>query len=547
MTGELLGRLLDAVRDPADGTPRFGTARFSGATFSGSADFTRAEFRSAWFDEARFAGGVRFNGARFPDDARFAEAVFEDAADFRGTVFGKDANFGKASFAAGAWFDQAAFGDGASFTRASFGGSSRFSKARFGKGATFSKAVFEASADFGKAEFGLEARFTGALFAAEARFTEATFALHAWFNRTVFRDATAFGPLACAGTLDLNSAVFTAPVAMAAAAGRVTCKGTRWEAKASLRLRYATVDLTNATFEYPFTVSARATPFFSAGETLLAGKNPGVAVASLSGVDASYLTLTDVDLSACRLLGTIHLDQLRLEGHFQLDFAPRGLRRRGWLPVRWTRRRTLAEEHHWRASRGAAGWAAGPPGQPPAGPTALAPAYRQLRKAFEDDKNEPDAADFYYGEMEMRRHDPTRPFMERVLLFLYWAVSGYGLRALRAVCCLLAAATVTALALMLWGLPKDSPKQETVGAISGRKISAVTDTQDPVDPTGPWRGRLTGERFEKALRVTVNSVVFRSSEEELTVCGTYTEMASRVAEPLLLALAVLAVRGRIKR
>lgn len=31
--------------------------------------------------------------------------------------------------------------------------------------------------------------------------------------------------------------------------------------------------------------------------------------------------------------------------------------------------------------------------------------YRVLRKAFEDGKDEPVAADFYCGEMEMRRHE----------------------------------------------------------------------------------------------------------------------------------------------
>ncbi|WP_308407820.1 hypothetical protein [Streptomyces somaliensis] len=39
----------------------------------------------------------------------------------------------------------------------------------------------------------------------------------------------------------------------------------------------------------------------------------------------------------------------------------------------------------------------------------MAALYRQLRKSLEDGKNEPDAADFYYGECEMRRHDPGRP------------------------------------------------------------------------------------------------------------------------------------------
>jgi hypothetical protein len=44
-------------------------------------------------------------------------------------------------------------------------------------------------------------------------------------------------------------------------------------------------------------------------------------------------------------------------------------------------------------------------------PARLAVLYRQLRKAQEDAKNEPGAADFYYGEMEMRRlaYQPPEP------------------------------------------------------------------------------------------------------------------------------------------
>ncbi|MFE6178852.1 hypothetical protein [Streptomyces sp. NPDC056464] len=53
--------------------------------------------------------------------------------------------------------------------------------------------------------------------------------------------------------------------------------------------------------------------------------------------------------------------------------------------------------------------------------------------------------------------------------------------------------------------------------------------------------------MEKALNVTLNSVVFRSSGQDLTTAGTYIEMASRVSEPVLLGLAVLAVRNRVKR
>ncbi|MEV4872078.1 hypothetical protein AB0K90_23570 [Streptomyces syringium] len=58
---------------------------------------------------------------------------------------------------------------------------------------------------------------------------------------------------------------------------------------------------------------------------------------------------------------------------------------------------------------------------------------------------------------------------------------------------------------------------------------------------------MTWKRAEKAARVAVNSVVFRSSGQNLTTAGTYIEMTSRLLEPTLLTLAVLAVRGRIKR
>ncbi|GAA0990895.1 hypothetical protein GCM10009576_067160 [Streptomyces rhizosphaericus] len=51
----------------------------------------------------------------------------------------------------------------------------------------------------------------------------------------------------------------------------------------------------------------------------------------------------------------------------------------------------------------------------------------------------------------------------------------------------------------------------------------------------------------QSLRVVVNSVVFRSSGQDLTTTGTYTEMASRPTEPVLLGLAALAIRGRVKR
>ncbi|GAB3106887.1 hypothetical protein GCM10027160_02980 [Streptomyces calidiresistens] len=178
-------------------------------------------------------------------------------------------------------------------------------------------------------------------------------------------------------------------------------------------------------------------------------------------------------------------------------------------------------------------------------PRALAALYRQLRKSLEDRRAEPDAADFYYGEMEMRRHDPTRPPAERALITAYWALSGYGLRASRALAWLGIAMTPTVLVMMLWGLPDKDPRPEITGEQNGNRIELTTDTTPPpTNPTGPLTARLTTDRFEKALRVVINSTVFRSSGQNLTTAGTYIEMGSRFTEPALPALAILA---RIKR
>ncbi|MEV5886654.1 pentapeptide repeat-containing protein [Streptomyces sp. NPDC052020] len=358
----------------------------------------------------------------------------------------------------------------------------------------------------------------------------------------------------------LDGAVFQQPVTMEIAARRVSCARTRWASTATLHLRYADLDLRDAVFEYPVVVAARPDPFHfpdtdrslrEAGARL-SGREPGVRLTSVGGVDAAHLALYDVDLSGCRFAGAVHLDQLRVDGWCTFAITPAGWSRR--FPWRWSRRATLVEEHHWRVRTArrpalALGWTDPSRDAPELRPAAVAALYRQLRKSLEDGKNEPDAADFYYGEMEMRRHDATRPWGERALLTAYWALSGYGLRATRAVAWLGAAMAVTLAVMVLWGLPADDPKPQTAGrqVAVGQEIVLTTDTPDPVNPTGPVTDRVTSDRFEKALRVVINSVVFRSSGQNLTTAGTYTEMASRLAEPVLLGLTVLAIRNRVKR
>ncbi|NUH42867.1 pentapeptide repeat-containing protein [Streptomyces samsunensis] len=537
-TQPLLDALLDALRDPATGNPRLGDARFDRATFQGDARFDRATFQG---------------------DARFDRATFQGHAGFDFATFKRDARFESATFQSHAWFELATFQSHASFDSATFQGVTGFRSATFEsrpfKWVGFRSATFQSHASFELATFQSHASFQSAIFQEDVWFESATFERDARFEQAVFERSVSLGPLVCAGRVTLSGAVFSGPVTLSFAARRLECRRTRWLSTAVLHLRYATVDFAHAVFEYPLTIAAEADPFIlpdgqSEAEQAFAGApDARVRMASLRGVDAAHLVLADVDLSRCLFTGTVHLDQIRLEGACLFDEAPARTHWPAWRPVRFTQRRTLAEEHHWRANQPTAvrGWNTAVFDAGHVGPTQLAPVYRALRKAFEDGKNEPGAADFYYGEMEMRRHDRTGTSRaERGLLHGYWMLSGYGLRASRALGWLAAAMLLTIGLLMGFGLPQDPPKQEATGTVppGGGKVTFEIDKADPRNPTG---NRYTGERFEKALNVTLNSVVFRSSGQDLTTVGTYIEMASRVAEPVLLGLAVLAVRNRVKR
>ncbi|MGK5447412.1 hypothetical protein [Streptomyces radiopugnans] len=50
-----------------------------------------------------------------------------------------------------------------------------------------------------------------------------------------------------------------------------------------------------------------------------------VRLAPLRGVDAAHPVLADVDLSRCLFTGTVHLDQVRLEGACSFETVPPGV------------------------------------------------------------------------------------------------------------------------------------------------------------------------------------------------------------------------------
>jgi hypothetical protein len=165
-------------------------------------------------------------------------------------------------------------------------------------------------------------------------------------------------------------------------------------------------------------------------------------------------------------------------------------------------------------------------------PAQLAVIYRALRKGREDAKDEPGAADFYYGEMEMRRQAKRREARlawrerqlgrvvnaeaEHVVLWLYWVLSGYALRASRALAWLVSILAVATIVLAAVGLEQPTPASFPA-------------------------------RMGTSFLVALEGAVFRASEQALTYVGRLVQAGLRFVGPVLLGLAVLSVRGRVKR
>jgi hypothetical protein len=154
---------------------------------------------------------------------------------------------------------------------------------------------------------------------------------------------------------------------------------------------------------------------------------------------------------------------------------------------------------------------------PAVDPRLLADLYRSLRKGREDNNNEPGAADFYYGEMEMRRLSAPRLSMDRAVLRLYQVLAGYGLRA---------AVPLLLIVMLLMG------------------AAAFMLTQGYADP------RARPPSLWASLVTTTESVlsILRGNEPSgLRLRGQAAIVTLRILIPVLVALAFLAIRGRVKR
>jgi hypothetical protein len=104
---------------------------------------------------------------------------------------------------------------------------------------------------------------------------------------------------------------------------------------------------------------------------------------------------------------------------------------------------------------------------------------------------------------------------ERLLLWLYWLISGYGLRGSRAIAAILITVALVALPLHFWGF---SPRQPYGRALLFAAQSSISLLRPPA-----------GQPHHE------------------TAGGQVVEIFLRLAGPLFFGLALLSIRGRVKR
>lgn len=501
---------------------RFGErASFAGATFGDQALFDQATFgNSASFRKATFGSDASFRKSVFGDEANFELASFGREASFSTSAFGKLARFADAKFAGRVSLRRVAFGEDASFRRVTFAARAQFANARFDRKASFSEATFRGGARFALADFSTDADFDQATFTGQVSFDRATFQGRASFRLATFEHARNFGPVVVHGLLVLDETSFLRAANVQVSALQLSAARAVFPDGIDLRVRWAEIALDLAKFGAPSVLSA-SKRFPGVDEQnlpeqlQLSDERPQIV--SLRGANVADLVLADVRLDTCRIVGAHNLDQLRLEGETSFADAP------------WTggaRRQVIVEEQEWRASRRkrpAGRW------HPPAftfplqrlpaveslDPAEIASVYRGLRKGREDGRDAPGAADFYYGEMEMRRHDTKTRWSDRVILWLYWLVSGYGLRGMRALSALVLTTAVFALLFWRFGF---APR---AGLIRSSLFSAESTSGLFRAPT------LTGT--------------------SPTRVGEALQLVLRLLGPLFFGLAIFSLRARVKR
>ncbi|MFD9886907.1 pentapeptide repeat-containing protein [Streptomyces alboflavus] len=493
-----------------------GIIKFKGVTFQGIANFRECVFtQPAHFESCTFKGNAQFSGVQFQRFTRITNNRFNKDLTFR----------------------NATCGEGVGFTGSELCGRADFSDAEILRIGKFSQIVWHSSVNFSRAKL-VDCSFNSSIFAGglTARDAEVSgkFQMQGVevkdvinFEGSSFSDLTFMGPLAVAGTLKINDCNWTGRGRISVSAHRFDMSRTQFEDPIEIRVRNSITRAEGVRFGKPSLLTGEADIFHFAtsegarGNLSEDGLHPKKIrshpmLVSLRSSDVTNLTIAHFDLSTCSFAETNNLDLLRLSGNPIFSQTPKRLRfRRGRRPsVWWSSRQVIDEERQWRSAQGWAGWS-GADARSPSAET-VSQLYRALRSSHEAAGDGPGAADFYYGEMEMRRHSRGTPRAERAVIFLYWMLSGYGLRAGRASIGFITTLLSLSLISLLFGFHGISPSY--------------------VEVTVYWASCMLSLRGGDA-----------DLTDHLTIAGETVRISLRLLGPFFIGLALLAVRNRVKR
>ena len=419
------------------------------------------------------------------------QSLLRDAAysvDFTNSIFHTKVDFVGFEFGYGC-FDEVTFFASANFRGTRFQGYASFRDTRFSQcGQSFVDAQFDADLSFACSSSAIEdirtmvaLHLSRARLMKGARFDYRHFKYDVNLNNAEIGGDLLFSDATCDGIVNLDRVKIAKPLTVLM--------------PSASRLSLAEVHLT-----MPLSITTGYEGQPTGGPNR---ETAGLASLARATLTAPLTIGTGIVLTRCKLVTATGLDNLRVT-----------VADPEWTVFR--RRRIVRDE--------LSVWTAGQENS--IDPRHVEAVYRQLRVALEASKAAPAAADFYYGEMEMRRIASPRISFDRILLATYKIVSGYSLRLYRAL--LTYFIILLAVSLLL------------------RYVTRlfVEDTVAAAGSPG-----LTFNRFWDVFAITARSSVtfFSPVTNGLTSAGTLLFIALRLTGPATLALAILAVRARVQR
>jgi Pentapeptide repeats (9 copies) len=530
LPAELLGQIIASLPQEHSQLANRRAPVLTGADFSWSTlpnfDVQYATFRDgAPFLGAHFLENALFNGCTFPNGCDFLWVIFSGEAAFNDIRTQRDALFDSACFLSGVTFARGVFESNASFNF-SFFSSVMFNQAAFTNIADFTDAVFLDSTRFDGVAFNERVAFDGAVFSGQATFDG--FDYPPW-GPAKFKSSASFDGISVAGHISLSNAAFPSDFFFqGGTGGTFKIRNATFAMPQLWNLAGEELDLARTTFEAGGIIQVgdadvvleECQPIAPLVITASRHAKSRPRIASIQRARVAELVFGEVDLAECRFFGAHQLDRLRIEP----GAVFREVRRAPLL----ARRAIIREELDWRLIHQPRRWGSFASNveaqirkvapqvmkQPPR-PSVVASVYRALRKAREDAGDAPGAADFYYGEMEMRRLDRERSRAERAVLLAYWLISGYGLRASRAAFAFLLLVGLGSLIIWAAGFHQQ--------------------------PTYLHALRTAIESTSSLFRITTGT------DQGLTHAGFATEWLLRWLGPLFIGLTFISLRGRVKR